>query len=150
MNFQNISAWCIRNPVVPIVLFIALILGGMVTFSRMKVQNDPDIEFPLVVVFIAQPGAAPTEIENQITQKVEASLRSLQNVQSIESTAREGASQTSIEFKIGTDVIEALNDVKNAVDQVRGNLPDGISSPRYSRSRSPVTKSAFSRSWPKT
>ena len=68
MNFRNISAWCIRNPVVPIVLFIGLILAGMVTFSRMKVQNDPDIEFPLVVVAISQPGAAPTEIENQITQ----------------------------------------------------------------------------------
>ena len=133
MNFQNISAWCIRNPVVPIVLFIALILGGMVTFSRMKVQNDPDIEFPLVVVFISQPGAAPTEIENQITQKVESSLRSLQNVQSISSTAREGASVTSIEFEIGTDVIEALNDVKNAVDQVRGSLPDGILEPEVTK-----------------
>jgi multidrug efflux pump subunit AcrB len=129
MNFQNISAWCIRNPVVPIVLFIALILGGMVTFSGMKVQNDPDIEFPLVVVFIAQPGAAPTEIENQITQKIEASLQSLQNVNNISSTAREGASETSIEFDIGTDVIEALNDVKNAVDQARGSLPDGILEP---------------------
>ncbi|HCF24263.1 MULTISPECIES: efflux RND transporter permease subunit [unclassified Novosphingobium] len=133
MNFQNISAWCIRNPVVPIVLFIALILGGMVTFSRMKVQNDPDIEFPLVVVFISQPGAAPTEIENQITQKVESSLRSLQNVQSISSTAREGASQTEIEFEIGTDVVEALNDVKNAVDQVRGSLPDGILEPEVTK-----------------
>ena len=129
MNFQNISAWCIRNPVVPIVLFIGLILGGMVTFSQMKVQNEPDIEFPLVIVSISQPGAAPTEIENQITQKIEASLQSLRNVQNISSTAREGNSETAIEFEIGTDIIEALNDVKNAVDQTRGSLPDGILEP---------------------
>jgi multidrug efflux pump subunit AcrB len=130
MNFRNISAWCIRNPVVPIVLFLGLILAGMITFARMKVQNDPDIEFPAVVVSIAQPGAAPTEIENQITQKVEAALQSLQGVKDISSTAREGSSETVIEFEIGVDVIEALNDVKNAVDQTRGGLPDGILEPQ--------------------
>ncbi|MCZ8320918.1 MAG: efflux RND transporter permease subunit [Novosphingobium sp.] len=130
MSFRNISAWCIRNPVVPIILFIGLVLAGMVTFSRMKVQNDPDIEFPIVVVAIAQPGAAPTEIENQITQKIEAALQSIQGVNNISSTAREGNSETSLEFEIGVDVIEALNDVKNAVDQVRGSLPDGILEPQ--------------------
>ncbi len=130
MSFRNISAWCIRNPVVPIVLFIGLMLAGMLAFSGMKVQNDPDIEFPMIFVQINQPGAAPTEIENQITQKIEASLRSLQGVQSISSTAREGSSETGIEFKIGIDVIEALNDVKNAVDQTRASLPDGILEPQ--------------------
>jgi hypothetical protein len=54
MNFRNISAWCIRNPVVPIVLFLGLVLAGMITFARMKVQNDPDIEFPFVIVVISQ------------------------------------------------------------------------------------------------
>lgn len=130
MSFRNISAWCIRNPVVPIVLFLGLMLAGMVTFSRMKVQNDPDLEFPLVIVSISQPGAAPSEIENQITQKIEASLQSIQGVETISSTAREGSSETQIEFAIGTDVIEALNDVKNAVDQARGGLPDGILEPQ--------------------
>ena len=130
MNFNNISAWCIRNPVVPIVLFIGLMLAGMVAFSQLKVQNDPDIEFPGVIVFISQPGAAPAEVENQITQKIEASLRSIQGVQNISSTAREGASETVVEFQIGTNIIEALNDVKNAVDQARGSLPDGILEPQ--------------------
>ena len=130
MNFQNISAWCIRNPVVPIVLFLGLMLAGMITFSQMKVQNDPDIELPIVFVEISQPGAAPSEIENQITQKIEASLRTIQGVQSISSTAREGSSATSLEFEIGTDLIEAVNDVKNAVDQARGGLPDGILEPQ--------------------
>ena len=74
--------------------------------------------------------AAPSEIENQITQKIEASLQSIQGVQSISSTAREGSSETGIEFDIGIDIIEALNDVKNAVDQARGSLPDGILEPQ--------------------
>jgi len=133
VNFQNISAWCIRNPVVPIVMFIGLMLAGMVAFSQMKVQNDPDIEFPGVIVSISQPGAAPAEIENQITQKVEASLRSIQGVQNIQSTASEGNSITVVEFQIGTNIIEALNDVKNQVDQARGSLPDGILEPQVSK-----------------
>ena len=130
MNFRNISAWSIRNPVVPIVLFIGLALAGIVAFMGMKVQNDPDIEFPMVIVVIAQPGAAPTEIENQITQRVESAIRTISGVQSISSTAREGNSQTMIQFQIGTDISEAVNEVKNAVDQARGELPDGILEPQ--------------------
>ena len=130
MNFNNISAWCIRNPVVPIVIFIGLMLAGIVAFSQLKVQNEPDIEFPGVVVVISQPGAAPAEIENQITSKIEASLRSIQGVQNISSTAREGGSETVVEFQIGIDITEALNDVKTQVDQARGSLPDGILEPQ--------------------
>lgn len=130
MNFRNISAWSIRNPVVPIVLFIGLMLAGLMSFAQMEVQNDPDVEFPMVIVLIAQPGAAPTEIETQITQRVESAVRTISGVQSISSTASEGRSQTMIEFKIGEDVNEAVNEVKNAVDQARGELPDGILEPQ--------------------
>ena len=58
MNFRNISAWSIRNPIVPIVLFIGLTLAGLVAFNRMDVNNEPDVDFPAANVFIAQPGAA--------------------------------------------------------------------------------------------
>ncbi len=130
MNFRNISAWCIRNPIVPIVLFAGLILAGVVSFSRMQIQNDPDIEFPVVRVIISQPGAAPTEIEKQITQKVEAAVRTINGIESIGSTASEGMSATGIQFQIGVDVNEAVNEVKNAVDQARGDMPDGILEPQ--------------------
>ena len=129
MNFRNISAWSIRNPVVPIVLFIGLTLAGLVSFMRMDVQDSPDIEFPVVTAAISQPGAAPTEIENQITQLVESSVRTLPGVRSISSTANEGSSTTVVEFEIGTDVNQSVNEVKNAIDQVRGELPDGILEP---------------------
>ena len=130
MNFRNISAWSIRNPVVPIVLFLGLLIAGMVAFSGMKVQSDPDIEFPGVIISIAQPGAAPTEIMTQITQRIESAVRSINGVQSISSTAREGNSQTVVEFQIGTDISEAVNETKNAVDQARNELPDGILEPQ--------------------
>lgn len=130
MNFQNISAWSIRNPIVPIVLFVGLCIAGIVSFMRMDIQEMPDIEFPLVIVTIAQPGAAPTEIETQITQRVEAAVRSISGVSSISSTASEGSSQTLIEFDIGEDVNAAVSEVKNSVDQVRGDLPDGILEPQ--------------------
>ncbi|WP_310532216.1 efflux RND transporter permease subunit [Novosphingobium sp.] len=130
MDFRNISAWSIRNPVVPIILFIGLMMLGIVAFAQMKVQNMPDIEFPAAIVVVSQPGAAPTEIENQITQKVEAAVRTINGVDSISSTASEGSSQTMIMFQIGVDVNEALNEVKNAIDQARGDLPDGILEPQ--------------------
>ncbi len=130
MNFRNISAWSILHPIVPIVLFVALVIAGLVSFSRMDIQQQPDIEFPMVIVQISQPGAAPTEIENQMTQKVEAAVRSITGVSSISSTASEGSSQTLIEFQIGEDINQAVNEVKNAIDRIRADLPDGILEPQ--------------------
>jgi multidrug efflux pump subunit AcrB len=130
MGLRNISAWSIRNPVIPIVFFIGLVIAGIVSFIRMDVNQMPDVEFPAVIVTISQPGAAPSEIETQITQKVEAAARSISGVEEISSTASEGNSQTMVQFSIGTDVDEAVNEVKNAVDQIRSDLPEGILEPR--------------------
>jgi multidrug efflux pump subunit AcrB len=130
MNFSNISAWSIRNPVVPIVLFMALTLAGIMSFMSMEVQNDPDIEFPVVVVSISQPGAAPSEMTTQITQKVESAIRSVQGVRNIDGSASEGNTTVSAEFEIGDDINAAVSEVKNAVDQIRGDLPDGILEPQ--------------------
>jgi len=130
MNFRNLSAWSIRHPVVPIVIFVALMLLGVISFARMQVQNQPDIEFPMVIVAISQPGAAPTEIETQVTQRIESAVRTISGVASISSTASEGSSQTIVEFQLGEDINAAVAEVKNAVDQARGNLPDGILEPQ--------------------
>ncbi|WP_285712464.1 efflux RND transporter permease subunit [Erythrobacter oryzae] len=133
MALRDISAWSIRNPVIPLVFFTGLLFAGIVSFMRMDVTNNPDIEFPGVIVLIAQPGASPTEIENQITQRVESAVRSIAGVNSIQSTAREGSSQTFVEFEIGTDIIEAVNEVETAIDSVRGSLPDGILEPQVNK-----------------
>ncbi len=133
MNFRNLSAWSIRNPVVPMVFFIAVFLAGILSFNRMDIVNNPEVDFPGVQINIVQPGAAPTEIINQITDRVEASIRSINGVKTINSTASEGSSSSFVEFEIGTDADQAVAEVKNAVDQIRGSLPAGILEPRISK-----------------
>ncbi len=133
MNFRNISAWSIRNPMTPIVLFVGLLIAGLVSFGRMDVNNQPDVSFPLVSVTIVQPGAAPTELETQVTQRVEAAVRAVSGVDELISFVSEGQSLTNVQFQIGTPVDRAVNDVKNAVDQIRSDLPEGILEPQISR-----------------
>jgi len=133
MNFRNISAWCIRNPVPPIVLFIALLLAGVVSFTRLDVNDNPDIEFPGAMVRITQPGAAPPELEKQVTQIVEASLRSINGVEEINSSVREGTSSTFVQFALGTDIDRGVNDIRDALTKVRSDLPDGILEPQVER-----------------
>ena len=133
MNFRNISAWCIRNPVPPIVMFVMLLLAGLVAFSGMSVNNNPDIDFPMAEVTISQPGAAPSEMETQITQKVEAAVRGVTGVDEINSFVREGMSNTNVQFEIGTPTDRAVNDIRDAVAQIRGDLPDGILEPQINR-----------------
>ena len=115
MNFRNISSWCIRNPVPPIVLFIGLLLAGIVAFAKMDVNNFPDIEFPAAYVSISQPGAAPSEMETQVTRRVEAALRGLEGIEEINSTVREGSSTTQVSFVIGTPLDRAVTDMRDAV-----------------------------------
>lgn len=133
MSLRNISAWSIRNPIIPIVFFIGVMIAGVVSFMRMDVNNMPDVEFPGVHVMISQPGAAPTEIETQITQIIEGAVRSVPGIEEIQSTASEGTSTTLVFFTVGTNPDVATNQVKNAVDQVRGQLPDGILEPMVTK-----------------
>ena len=133
MNFRNISAWSIRNPVPSIVLFLMLTVAGIVSFVRMDINNEPDIEFPAVVVEITQPGAAPSELETQITQRVEAAVRSIEGIDEIQSFVSEGNSTTVVQLAIGTPIDRAVNEVRDSITQIRSNLPEGILEPQVSR-----------------
>lgn len=133
MSFRNISAWSIKNPVPPIVLFLALMIAGIMSFTRLPVSQDPDIDFPGATISISQPGAAPSELETQVAQKVEAAVRSITGVDEINSTVREGSAFIFVQFKIGTPIDSAVNDVRDAVANIRGDLPDGILEPQVSR-----------------
>lgn len=130
---RNISSWAIKNPIPPIVLFTVLTFMGIVAFIRMPINNMPDISAPFVSVTVSQPGAAPSEIETQITQRIEGAVASIGNVKSITSWAVEGSSGTEIEFQIGTPVDRAVSDVRDAVAKVRGELPEGIMEPIVQR-----------------
>jgi multidrug efflux pump subunit AcrB len=130
---RNISAWAIRNPVIPIVLFVVLFFLGVVAFIRLPINLDPDVSFPLVNVNISQPGAAPSELETQIAQKVEGSISSIGNVRNITTWIVEGQVNIFLQFEIGTPIDRAVTDVRDAVAKVRNDLPQGIFEPLVTR-----------------
>lgn len=133
MDLRNISSWSIQNPLPPIMLFVMLTLVGALSFYQMRITAMPDISAPIVQISVTQPGGAPTEIETQITQKVEGAVAGLGNVKSISSVVQEGASFTMVEFQMNTPVDRAVNDVRDSVTKVRSDLPDGILEPQVSR-----------------
>ena len=130
---RNISAWSIKNPVPPLVLFTLLMLAGVLSFRAMDINNQPDIEFPGAQVIVAQPGAAPEELENQVTQRVEAAVRNITGVDEVNSFVSEGSSRTMVQFAIGTPIDRAVNDVRDAVANIRSDLPQGILQPQVNR-----------------
>jgi hydrophobe/amphiphile efflux-1 (HAE1) family protein len=130
---KNISAWAIRHPVTPLVLFVVLTFVGIVAFIRLPINQEPDISFPLVTVTVSEPGAAPTEIDTQIVQKVEGSISSVGNIKRMTSLSMEGEAYTAVEFQIGTPVDRAVADVRDAVSKVRSQLPEGIQEPVVQR-----------------
>jgi multidrug efflux pump subunit AcrB len=130
---RNISAWAIRHPLPPVVLFVVLLFMGIVAFVRLPVTLNPDVSFPGVIVGVSQPGAAPQELETQILQKVEGAVASIGNISSITSWATEGQANVFIEFNIGTPIDRAVADVRDAMAKVRSNLPQGIQEPVVQR-----------------
>jgi multidrug efflux pump subunit AcrB len=130
---RNISSWAIRNPIPPLVAFFMLTLAGILSFITMDINNNPDVNFPLASVTIQQPGAAPAELETQVTQRVEAAVRGINGIDEISSYVSEGQSRTIVQFAIGTPVDRGVNDVRDAVANIRGDLPAGILQPQVQR-----------------
>jgi hydrophobe/amphiphile efflux-1 (HAE1) family protein len=130
---RRISAWAITHPVFPLVLFSVLCFYGIVAFIRLPVTLNPDVSAPFVSIDISQPGAAPSELETQVLQKVEGAVANVGNVKNIRSVAIEGSANTTVEFQIGTPVDRATTDVRDAVAKIRPELPQGILEPQVHR-----------------
>ena len=130
---RNISSWAIKNPIPPLVLFVMLTLAGIFSFRSMNINDNPDIDFPAAQIIVSQPGAAPTEMETQVTQRIEAAVRGVNGVDEITSFVSEGTSRTSVQFTIGTPVDRAVNDVRDAIANIRSDLPQGILQPQVQR-----------------
>lgn len=129
----NISATAIRNPIPPILLFIALMLAGSMAYFRLPINQLPNLEFPGFSVSIAQPGAAPAEMETQITQRVEAALTSVEGVKRVTSTISQGSSQTMVELHLNADLARAVEDARDALSRVRSELPADMQEPAIQR-----------------
>ncbi len=132
MNW-NISAWSIRNPVATIVLFLILTIVGVVSFSSLGIDLNPNTDAPTVSVSVSQTGAAPTELETQVTRKVEQAVSAVGNIKHITSTVTDGGSDTRVEFILGTSIDRAVADVRDAIAKIRTTLPQGIDEPVIQR-----------------
>ncbi len=124
-----ISAWAIRRPVPAIVLFIVLTGMGIFSFMKLPITQFPNIDLPLIMVTVTQAGAAPEELQNQVTKRVEDATAGVSGVKHISSTISEGISTTTIEFQIEINTDRALNDVKDAIAKIRADLPRSIDEP---------------------
>ncbi len=130
----NVSGWSIRRPIPAIVAFAVLTILGLVSFRSMSVTRFPNIDIPIVQVLITQSGAAPSELESQVTKKVEDAVSNLNGVWHILSTVTDGASSTIVQFNVGSvDIDRALNDVKDQIAKIRSDLPRTIDGPIVSR-----------------
>lgn len=132
MSF-NISAWSIRKPVPTLVLFLILTVLGLVAFPTLGIDVSPNLDIPAVSITVTQLGADPAELESQVTKKIEDAVAGLGNIDYMTSTVNEGASKTTVNFLLGTNSDRATNDVRNAVAQVRQNLPQDIDEPIVKR-----------------
>ncbi|MCW8084215.1 efflux RND transporter permease subunit [Sabulicella glaciei] len=132
-DHANISGWAIRNPIPTIVLFLLMTVAGLLAFPGLRVNNTPDLDLPAVVVTIMQPGAAPSELETQVTRRVEDAVSGLGDVKRINSVVQDSMSITIIEFALGKSPDRAANDVRDKVAQIRADLPAAIRDPIVSR-----------------
>ena len=136
MSF-HFSSWSIKNPVPTIVTFLILGIIGIFSFLSLGIDESPNIDVPIVIVSATQRGVSPTELETQVTKKIEDAVANLDGIDGLSSTVTDGSSRTTIEFDLGVDSDRAVNEVRNAVSQIRPELPQDIDEPN-------VTKLQFS------
>ncbi|OAI07591.1 efflux RND transporter permease subunit [Methylomonas methanica] len=130
---MNFSAWAIRKPVPSLLLFAVLsILGGM-GLKQLGKQNFPDIEVPTITVAATLEGAAPAQLETEVARKIEDKIAAIGGVEHVRTTITDGSVSIKVEFNIDKNSEEALNQVRNAVDGARSELPSAMAAPIVSK-----------------
>jgi hydrophobe/amphiphile efflux-1 (HAE1) family protein len=125
----NLSSWAIRRPLPALMVFFVLCVAGVWGFHALPVARFPDIAFPMTTVTVVQPGASPSQLEAEVSRRVEDSVATVPNVKRMSSTVMEGISTTAIEFELETDLATALDDTRDAVTRIRSDLPQDIQEP---------------------
>ena len=126
---MNISAWAIKNPIPSILLFGLLCVVGLASFRSTNVQDFPDIELPIVTISTTLEGASPTQMETEVARKIENSVASIGMVKHIHSNISDSTAVITVEFDLEKDSAEAINDVRDAISRVRGDLPGELKDP---------------------
>jgi len=126
---MSIYKSAINKPVTTLMIFAAVLVAGLYSLSLLPIDQFPEMEPPYVTVMTTYSGANAEEIETNLTKTLEDAFNSVQGIKEITSTSRDNMSMVMMEFDWGTDLDEAVNDVRDAIDMIYDNLPDGASRP---------------------
>src|SRR5258707_6811513 len=129
----NIATWAIRRPIPPLVFVVVLIVLGVVSLKTLPITQMPNIDIPIVTITIIQTGAAPSELETQVTKNVENAAAGVVGVKHITSSISDGVSVTTVEFQLETPAARAGIDVRNALVTIRLEQPQSIEEPSIHR-----------------
>jgi len=138
MNLPEIS---VRRPVTSVMLFLAIIIIGLVSFQRLKIDLYPEIELPMISVLTQYPGASAQDVELNITKRIESGLSAIPNLKRLHSTSIDNLSIVILEFEYGSNLDEASNDIRSSLEFVKRYLPDDAETPvvyKFSTNMMPI------------
>lgn len=130
---MNFSAWAIRRPLPSLMLFFILCVAGLWCFQHLSIARFPDVSLPMTTVTVSQPGASPSQLEAEVTRKVEDAVATIPGIKRVMSSVDEGMSTTMLEFHMDTELSEALDDTRDAISRIRMDLPQDIQEPVVSK-----------------
>ncbi len=130
---MNLSLWGIRNPLPAALVFVVLCAAGLWGWKQLPISSLPEIALPEVRVTVNLAGATPSQLETDVTRRVEDAVASISVIDKLRSIVNEGTSVTRIEFELGRDLSEALDEVRDAITRIRPELPSDIDEPQVAR-----------------
>src|SRR5437899_11565369 len=130
---QWLAALCVKRPVFATVLILSLTFIGAFSFTRLGVDRFPKVDFPTVLITTVQPGAAPEQIETEITDKIEEAVNTISGIDELRSVSSEGISQVIISFLLEKDTDVGAQEVRDKVNGVLPLLPKTIQQPRVDK-----------------
>src|SRR5271169_2781935 len=126
---QWLAAICVRRPIFASVLILVLCVIGIAGYLQLGVDRFPNVDLPVIVIVTNQPGAAPEDVETEITDKIEEAVNTISGIDELRSVTTEGVSQVIINFVIEKDVNVAAQEVRDRLNTVLGDLPKDIDQP---------------------
>ena len=123
---MSVTKTTLEHPVLTLIVFALLGIMGLFTLQNLAISLMPDIDYPVLSVSATYTNAGPETVEKAVTKVMESGLVSVSNLKTITSTSSEGRSRISLEFNYGTDLTEAVNDVRDKLDRVTRSLPDDV------------------------
>jgi HAE1 family hydrophobic/amphiphilic exporter-1 len=128
-----LSNFSIKRPIATIVVIIALMCLGLMALSKLRVNQRPDVEVPMIFVTVPYPGASPETVEREIINRLEKSMQSITGVTEVQSTASEGQASIRMKFTFSKNLIEATDEIRNSIASVRYKLPTEMREPVVQR-----------------